>query len=208
MIWTVETLDDRVDVELDALQADMRAKFVWIAELIETKGLPNVREPYVKPLVDGLWEIRMKGRDGIARDLRNCQGTARRCVARVSKEDAEDTAPGDRNRAGTRKGGCMTQLKDLKSKWMADPEFRSEYKAQEDEFTLAAALIDARMMASMTQEQVADAMGTTQAAIARMESGKTPPSTRTLRRFAKATGTKLRISFERDDPDRRDRHAS
>ena len=101
----------------------------------------------------------------------------------------------------------MTQLKDLKSKWMADPEFRAEYAAQEDKFALAAALIDARMKASMTQEQVADAMGTTQAAIARIESGKTPPSTRTLRRFAKATGTKLRISFVRDDPDNRDRHA-
>ncbi len=102
----------------------------------------------------------------------------------------------------------MTQLKDLKSKWMADPEFRAEYEALEDEFTLAAALIDARMKASMTQEQVAEAMGTTQAAIARMESGKSPPSTRTLRRFAKATGTRLRISFERDDPDHRNHNTS
>lgn len=92
----------------------------------------------------------------------------------------------------------MTSLKDLKSRWTSDPEFRAEYAALEDEFALAAALIDARMGASMTQEQLAQAMGTTQAAIARMESGRVPPSTRTLQRFAKATGTRLRIVFEKE----------
>jgi transcriptional regulator with XRE-family HTH domain len=65
-----------------------------------------------------------------------------------------------------------------------------------DEFAVASALIKARSDAAMTQEQVARAMGTTQAVVARLESGKTMPSTRTLARFAKATGTRLRISFE------------
>ena len=41
-------------------------------------------------------------------------------------------------------------------------------------------------------------MGTTQAVIARLESGRVKPSTRTLERFATATGTRLRITFERD----------
>jgi len=48
----------------------------------------------------------------------------------------------------------------------------------------------------MTQEQVAEAMGTTQAVVARLGSSRTMPSTRTLERFAKATGTRPRISFE------------
>jgi transcriptional regulator with XRE-family HTH domain len=43
-------------------------------------------------------------------------------------------------------------------------------------------------------------MGTTQAFVARLESGRSMPSTRTLTRFAKATGTKLRISFEPGGP--------
>jgi ribosome-binding protein aMBF1 (putative translation factor) len=81
-------------------------------------------------------------------------------------------------------------------RWMKNPKFVEEYEALEEEFVLAAALIDARGHAEMTQEQVAQAMGTTQAVVARLESGKTKPSTRTLDRFAKATGTKLRISFE------------
>ncbi|CDN54373.1 XRE family transcriptional regulator [Neorhizobium galegae bv. officinalis bv. officinalis str. HAMBI 1141] len=81
--------------------------------------------------------------------------------------------------------------------WFKDPEFVAAYDALEEEFALAEALIKARAQASMTQEDVARAMGTTQAAIARLESGRSMPSTRTLQRFADATGTKLRISFQK-----------
>ena len=80
--------------------------------------------------------------------------------------------------------------------WRKDPAYVAEYEALEEEFALASALIEARAKAEMTQEQVAQAMGTTQAVVARLESGKTMPSTRTLERFAKATGTRLRIRFE------------
>lgn len=89
------------------------------------------------------------------------------------------------------------KVSDIAAEWMQDPEFKAEYDALEEEFNLAAALIRARSAASMTQEQVAAAMGTTQAVIARLEGGRTMPSTRTLQRFAKATGTKLRVGFER-----------
>jgi ribosome-binding protein aMBF1 (putative translation factor) len=80
--------------------------------------------------------------------------------------------------------------------WRKDPKFVAAYDALEDEFAVASALIKARGDAAMTQAQVARAMGTTQAVVARLESGKTMPSTRTLERFAKATHTRLRISFE------------
>jgi hypothetical protein len=56
--------------------------------------------------------------------------------------------------------------------WMKDPEFQATYDEQEDEFALASALIKARGDAEMTQEQVAAAMGTTQAVVVRMESGR------------------------------------
>jgi ribosome-binding protein aMBF1 (putative translation factor) len=84
--------------------------------------------------------------------------------------------------------------------WRKDPAYGAAYDALEEEFVLAAALIKARGNADMTQEDVAVAMGTTQAVIARLESGRTMPSTRTLQRYAKATGTRLRISFEPDKP--------
>ena len=83
------------------------------------------------------------------------------------------------------------------NQWKKDPKFVEAYDAMESEFALASALIKARADADMTQEQVAKAMGTTQAVIARLESGKVLPSTRTLERFAKATRTRQRISFAR-----------
>ena len=70
------------------------------------------------------------------------------------------------------------------------------YAALEEEFALAAALIEARAHAGLTQEQLAQRMHTTQAVIARLESGRVKPSTRTLERLAAATGMRLRISFE------------
>lgn len=82
------------------------------------------------------------------------------------------------------------------AEWRKDPEFQVAYDALEEEFALAEALIKARADANMTQEEVAVKMGTTQTAIARLESGRSMPSTRTLQRYAKATGTKLRVSFE------------
>ena len=87
-------------------------------------------------------------------------------------------------------------VEEVAKKWFKDPEFVAEYDALEEEFALAAALIKARSAADMTQEELAQAMGTTQTAIARLESGRQMPSTRTLQRFAKATGSHLRISFE------------
>lgn len=69
MAWTVETLNETVDAELADLPADMRARLVRISELIESVGLPNVKEPHVRHIRGQLWEIRLKGKSGIARAL-------------------------------------------------------------------------------------------------------------------------------------------
>ena len=69
MTWRVEILDRRVERELEALAQDVRQKFARIVELIERHGLLAMREPYVKHLEDKLWEMRMKGKDGIARAI-------------------------------------------------------------------------------------------------------------------------------------------
>lgn len=83
------------------------------------------------------------------------------------------------------------------ARWRQDPEYVREYDALESEFSLAQALIKARTEADLTQAELAERMHTTQAVIARLESGRVKPSTRTLERLAEATGMRLRISFER-----------
>ena len=80
-----------------------------------------------------------------------------------------------------------------------DPEFQKVYDALDGEFALASTLIEARSRANLTQEQVAERMGTTQAAIARLEGGHLP-STRTLERYAKVTGHRLRIALVPEKP--------
>lgn len=67
MTWTVETLDARVDAEIEGLPADMRAYLQRIVGLIEAYGLEHVHEPYLKHLEGRLWEMRLRGRAGIAR---------------------------------------------------------------------------------------------------------------------------------------------
>jgi transcriptional regulator with XRE-family HTH domain len=92
----------------------------------------------------------------------------------------------------------MTRMRDLHKEWLRDPEYLREYRALEEQYALASAMIEARARAGLTQEQLAERMKTSQRAIARMESGRTIPSGSTLKRFARATGTRLRIRFEPD----------
>ncbi len=89
-----------------------------------------------------------------------------------------------------------TTVDDLHKNWMKNPDYRREYAAFEEEFSLTAAFIEARSRAGLTQEQVAQRMKTTQAVVARLEGGGSKPSTRTLEKYAQATGSRLKISFE------------
>ena len=90
----------------------------------------------------------------------------------------------------------MTKLSDLHKEWMKDPEYRAEYEASQPAFDLMRALLRARLSSRLTQTEVAERIGTTQSAIARLEGWSSNPSVNTLLKYAKATGTRLRISFE------------
>jgi DNA-binding XRE family transcriptional regulator len=90
----------------------------------------------------------------------------------------------------------MIPAEELFAEWRKEPAYVREHAGLEEEFALAAALIDARGQARLTQEDVAAKMHTSQQAVARLEGGQSNPSLRTLRRFAEATGTSLKIVFE------------
>jgi phage-related protein len=91
MTWTVETLNAVVDAELEELPADMLARFHYISQLIEEFGLERVREPHVKHLRGSLWEMRMKGKDGISRALYVTAVGRRVVVVRVFIKKAQKT---------------------------------------------------------------------------------------------------------------------
>lgn len=81
----------------------------------------------------------------------------------------------------------------LKTRLLADPEVKAQYDALAPEFEISAELIKARLRAGLSQAQLAARMGTSQSAIARLESGQTLPSTKTLLRYAEATGSKFHV---------------
>jgi phage-related protein len=91
MTWIVEMLDVRVRDELEALPADMRARFRRVVELIQRHGLERMREPHVKHLEGSLWEMRMKGRDGISRAIYVTASGRRVVVVRVFIKKTEKT---------------------------------------------------------------------------------------------------------------------
>ena len=93
MSWTVETLNGTVDAELEALSADLRARFVRIAQLVESVGLPYVGEPHVKHISGAIWEIRLKGKSGIARALYVAVKPQRVVVLRVFVKKTQKTPP-------------------------------------------------------------------------------------------------------------------
>lgn len=87
--------------------------------------------------------------------------------------------------------------KEIHEREMAeDPEYRVAYEAMAEEFALIRAMMKARKRSRLTQAEIADRMGTTESAVSRLESGRAKPSTRTLERYAAATGHRLKISFE------------
>jgi len=90
----------------------------------------------------------------------------------------------------------MTRVADLHEKWSRDPAYRAAYDRLGPAFEVARALIEARTRAGLTQSELAERMETTQSVVARLESGRARPSTRTLEKFARATGTRLRIAFD------------
>jgi phage-related protein len=69
MKWRVEALNDTVRGELDALPLEIRARLIRLERMISQIGLETLREPYVKHLDGKLWEMRVTGRDGIARAI-------------------------------------------------------------------------------------------------------------------------------------------
>ena len=83
------------------------------------------------------------------------------------------------------------------SEKLKNPELKQKYDALEPEFAIVQAMINARKESGLTQKQLSDRTGITQADISRLESGNANPSLRTLQRLAEGLGMKLHVEFIR-----------
>jgi phage-related protein len=77
--WSFVFVNVEAQAELDALPLDVRASFERIVRLVQAFGLERVREPYIKHIDGPIWEMRLRGKDGIARAL-YVTATGRRVV--------------------------------------------------------------------------------------------------------------------------------
>jgi DNA-binding XRE family transcriptional regulator len=85
------------------------------------------------------------------------------------------------------------QFEKLKARLLANPKVQAEYDALAPVFEIAAELLRARLRAGLSQAELAEKMGTSQSTIARLENGHRLPSTKTLLRYAEATGSKFHV---------------
>lgn len=92
----------------------------------------------------------------------------------------------------------MTKLSTLHKRWSQDADYKKAFDAYSTEFELARQVIETRIKSGLSQEELAQKMGTSQSSIARLESGASLPSIRTLMKFAEATDSEIQISFKRN----------
>jgi ribosome-binding protein aMBF1 (putative translation factor) len=90
----------------------------------------------------------------------------------------------------------MTKVKELHRKWMKEPAYKAEYVGLDEEFRVIQMLIGARKRAGLSQTELAKRMRTSHSYIARLESGEVRPTAHALERFARATGSRLKITLE------------
>ena len=89
----------------------------------------------------------------------------------------------------------MSDLQELTNELMQDSDFKKEYEALQPEMNITRAILDARIRAGMTQMELAEKSGISQADICRLEKGTRNPSIALLKRLADAMDSTLRIEF-------------
>lgn len=89
----------------------------------------------------------------------------------------------------------MKTLNEMLSEEMKNDEFRKEYEAIQPELDVIRAMVDARNSANMTQKELSERTGISQADISKIENGTRNPSLNLLKRLAEGMGMTLKIEF-------------
>ena len=91
MAWTVTFLNDDVEAEMESQPEDIQARFKRMVLLIAEFGLQHLPPKYVSHLEGRIWELRLKGKDGIARALYVTATGQRVVIVRVFTKKTQKT---------------------------------------------------------------------------------------------------------------------
>ena len=89
----------------------------------------------------------------------------------------------------------MSSYHEFKKRALSSPEVKQEYDSLQPEYDLIQAMIEARTSQNITQKELSEITGITQADISRIENGTRNPSLAMLKRIAAGLGMQLRLEF-------------
>ena len=92
-------------------------------------------------------------------------------------------------------GRVMTEFDEFKEELLSDPSTKKEYDALGPEYDIIQAMIDARVKQNITQKELSERTGITQADISRIERGTRNPSLAMMKRIAAGLGMQLKLEF-------------
>ena len=189
-----DTADGKCPVQdfLDSLDSKFLAKTLRTIDLLETNG-PLLREPYSKPLENGIFELRTKHGSDINRVFYFFI-IGQKII--LTNGIIKKTNKTPKNIKLIMNGGIvMSSYKDYKKKVLQNPEIKSEYDALQPEYDIIQAMIDARLQQNLTQKDLSARTGITQADISRIENGTRNPSLSMVKKLARGLGMQLKLEF-------------
>ena len=196
-----DTEDGRCPVQelLDSLEPKLLAKTLRTIDLLEMNG-PLLREPYSKPLENGIFELRTKQGSDITRVLYFFIVGKKAVLTNGFIKKSQKTPKAEKNWQRSIKqimngGMAMSSYKDYKKRALQNPEVKAEYDALQPEYDIIQAMIDARVQQNMTQKDLSTKTGITQADISRIENGTRNPSLSMVKKLAHGLGMQLKLEF-------------
>ena len=196
-----DTEDGRCPVQelLDSLEPKLLAKTLRTIDLLEMNG-PLLREPYSKPLENGIFELRTKQGSDITRVLYFFIVGKKAVLTNGFIKKSQKTPKAEKNWQRSIKqimngGMAMSSYKDYKKRALQNSEVKTEYDALQPEYDIIQAMIDARVQQNMTQKDLSAKTGITQADISRIENGTRNPSLSMVKKLAQGLGMQLKLEF-------------
>ena len=187
-----------------SLDEKLRAKTLRNIRLLAKVGTA-LREPESSKLDDGIFEIRTKVGTTLTRILYFfCIG--KKAVLAVLTngfvKKTQKTPKREIEKAKTYREDFLKRSKKMSNKFedflneqLKDPKVKKEYDALEAKYTLIESIILARKEKNLTQKELSQLTGITQADLSKIENGNANPSLNTLLKLAKGLGKKLQISL-------------
>ena len=184
---------------LDSLEPKLLAKTLRTIDLLEMNG-PLLREPYSKPLENGIFELRTKQGSDITRVLYffivGKKAVLTNGFIKNRRRHQRQKKNWQRSIKQIMNGGmAMSSYKDYKKRALQNPEVKAEYDALQPEYDIIQAMINARVQQNMTQKDLSAKTGITQADISRIENGTRNPSLSMVKKLAQGLGMQLKLEF-------------